>query len=75
MNFSKKNDEIRKIIGSVVTTSSSPLLWTKQNSLPKENIKSGTKDIVTSPRSNDPDIHTKYEYTDAGSVVNRRSLL
>jgi hypothetical protein len=33
--------------------------------LPKEKIKSETKDIVTSPGSNDPDIHTKYEYTDS----------
>jgi hypothetical protein len=33
--------------------------------LPKEKIKSETKDKVTSPGSNDPDIHTKYEYTDS----------
>jgi hypothetical protein len=33
--------------------------------LPKEKIKSETKDIVTSPGSNDPNIHPKYEYTDS----------
>jgi hypothetical protein len=33
--------------------------------LPKEKIKSETKDKVTSYGSNDPDIHTKYEYTDS----------
>ena len=37
----------------------------KQTNSPKENIKSNTKDIVTSPRSNDPDIPSKYEYTDS----------
>jgi hypothetical protein len=31
----------------------------------KENIKSTTKDKATSRGSNDPGIHTKYEYTDA----------
>src|ERR1017187_5621881 len=33
--------------------------------LPKEKIKSETKDIVTSPGSNDPNIPHKYEYTDS----------
>jgi hypothetical protein len=33
-----------------------------QTNVPKDNIKSETKDIVTSPGSNDPNIHTKYEY-------------
>src|SRR5688572_3241711 len=33
--------------------------------LSKDNSKAETKDIVTSPRSNDPSIHTKYEYTDS----------
>ena len=32
---------------------------------PKENIKSETKDIVTSPGSNERNIHTKYKYTDS----------
>jgi len=32
---------------------------------PKEKIKSETKDTVTSPQSNDPNFHTKYEYTDS----------
>ncbi len=32
--------------------------------LPKDNIKSVTKDIVTSPGSNEK-YHTKYEYTDS----------
>ena len=32
--------------------------------IPKENIKPETKDIVTSPRSNEK-YHTKYEYTDS----------
>lgn len=32
---------------------------------PKENIKSETKDIVTSPGSNEHNIYTKYEYTDS----------
>jgi hypothetical protein len=36
-----------------------------QTNSPKDNIKSETKDIVTSPGSNDPNIHTKYEYTDS----------
>jgi len=36
-----------------------------QTNSPKENIKAETKDIVTSPGSNDPNIHTKYEYTDS----------
>jgi hypothetical protein len=33
--------------------------------LSKDNSKAETKDIVTSPRSNDPSIHTKYEYSDS----------
>jgi len=33
--------------------------------LPKENIKSETKDIVTSPGSNEPNIYSKYEYADS----------
>lgn len=33
--------------------------------LSKDNSESETKDIVNSPRSNDPSIHTKYEYTDS----------
>lgn len=36
-----------------------------QTNLPKENIKSETKDIVASLRSDDPNFHTKYEYTDS----------
>jgi hypothetical protein len=36
-----------------------------QTNSPKDNIKSEAKDIVTSPGSNDPNIHTKYEYTDS----------
>jgi hypothetical protein len=36
-----------------------------QTNSPKENIKAETKDIVTSPGSNDPNIHTKYEYADS----------
>ena len=36
-----------------------------QTNLPKDNIKSETKDIVTSPGSNERNIHTKYEYTDS----------
>jgi hypothetical protein len=36
-----------------------------QTNAPKDNIKSETKDIVTSPGSNDPNVHTKYEYTDS----------
>lgn len=35
-----------------------------QTNVPKENIKSETKDIVTSPGSNEKYIDTKYEYTD-----------
>jgi hypothetical protein len=37
--------------------------------LSKDSSKSETKDIVTSYRSNDPNIHTQYEYTD--SIGNR----
>ena len=33
--------------------------------LSKDNSKSETKDLATSPRSNDPSIHTKYKYTDS----------
>jgi len=36
-----------------------------QTNLPKDNIKSETKDIATSPVSNEKDIYTKYEYTDS----------
>ena len=36
-----------------------------QTNSPKENIKTETKDIVTSHGSDDPNIHTKYEYTDS----------
>lgn len=37
-----------------------------QENVPKDNIKSETKDIITSPgSSNDPNIHTKYEYADS----------
>ena len=36
-----------------------------QTNVPKDNIKSETKDTVPSYRSNDPNIHTKYEYTDS----------
>ena len=32
---------------------------------PKENIKPQSKDIVTSPGSNEPDIPSKYEYADS----------
>ena len=35
-----------------------------QTNVPKDNIKSETKDRVTSTRSNDPNFHTQYEYTD-----------
>ena len=33
--------------------------------LPKENIKYETKDIVTSPGSNEPNIYSKHEYADS----------
>jgi hypothetical protein len=36
-----------------------------QTNSPKDNIRSETKDTITSPGSNDPDIHTKYGYTDS----------
>lgn len=36
-----------------------------QANSPKENIKAETKDIATSPVSNEKDIYTKYEYTDS----------
>ena len=36
-----------------------------QTNSPKENIKAETKDIATSPVSNEKDIYTKYEYTDS----------
>lgn len=42
-----------------------------QTSVPKENIKSETKGIVTSRGSNERNIHTKYEYTDS----NGKSLI
>ena len=44
-------------------------LWrTKQTRPPKENIKSETKDIVTSPGSNENNINTKYEYTESNGA-------
>lgn len=33
--------------------------------LSKDNRNSETEDIITSPRSNDPGVHTQYEYTDS----------
>jgi hypothetical protein len=36
-----------------------------QTNSPKENIKSKTKDIITSPGSDERNIHTNYEYTDS----------
>src|SRR5258705_9636772 len=36
-----------------------------QTTISKDNIKSETKDIVTSPGSNEKYFHTEYEYTDA----------
>jgi len=36
-----------------------------QTNSPKDNIKSETKDKVTSPGSNDPSIPTRYEYADS----------
>jgi hypothetical protein len=36
-----------------------------QTNAPKDNIRSETKDVVTSPGSDDPTIHTKYAYTDS----------
>lgn len=36
-----------------------------QTNVPEDNIKFETKDIVTSPGSNERNIHTKYEYTDS----------
>ena|SRR5687768_6598029 len=36
-----------------------------QTNSPKDNIKSETKDIVTSPESDEGNFHTKYEYTDS----------
>ncbi len=36
-----------------------------QTNVPKDNIKSETKDIVTSPGADEHNIHTKYEYTDS----------
>jgi hypothetical protein len=36
-----------------------------QTNSTKDNIKPETKDVVTSPGSNDPNIHTKYEYKDS----------
>lgn len=36
-----------------------------QTTVPKDNIKSETKDIVTSPGADERNIHTKYEYTDS----------
>ena len=39
-----------------------------QTHVPKENIKSETKDTVTSPKSNERDINTKYEYTESNGA-------
>jgi hypothetical protein len=41
--------------------------WGGQNKpdLPKDDLKSETKDTVPSYRSNDPNFHTQYEYTDS----------
>ena len=36
-----------------------------QTNSPKENIKAETKDIVTSPGSNERNVHTMYEYADS----------
>jgi hypothetical protein len=36
-----------------------------QRNAPKDNTRSETKHTVTSPGSNDPDIHSKYAYTDS----------
>ncbi len=36
-----------------------------QTNAPKDNSKSETKDILTSPGSDERNIHTKYEYTDS----------
>jgi hypothetical protein len=36
-----------------------------QTNSPKETIKAETKDKVTSPGTNEPDIHSKYEYVDS----------
>ena len=36
-----------------------------QTNSPKDNIKSETKDIVTSPGSNERNVHTMYEYADS----------
>jgi len=36
-----------------------------KTSVPKDNIRSETKDIVTSPGSDEKDIYTRYEYTDS----------
>ncbi len=36
-----------------------------QTNSPKENIKAETKDIVTSPGSNERNVHTTYEYADS----------
>lgn len=36
-----------------------------QTNASKDTIRSGNKDIVTSPGSNDPGIHTRYVYTDS----------
>lgn len=43
-----------------------------QRNSPKDNNKSKSKDMVTSSGSNDPNIHTKYEYTDS---INKRLII
>jgi len=40
-----------------------------QTNSPKENIKSGTKDVITSPGADEGNFHTRYDYTD--SIGNR----
>jgi hypothetical protein len=58
-------DEIRIHLHLVPDACFSHFLWrTKQNRPPKSNIKSETKDAITFPRPNEPNFHTKYEYTD-----------
>ena len=36
-----------------------------QTNSPKENIKSGTKDVITSPGADEGNFHTRYDYTDS----------
>ena len=44
-----KNEKTRKIICSLLNVCFSHFLWTNQTNSPKDNIKSETKDMVTSP--------------------------